>query len=159
MNISVFKNTNSEELIKLSYYATLSALEHFQSIYEKFNEVKTNGENARTSQIMSPLITLAKIIGSDYSEAIEKYSVKSQKAKEYIESQSIEGMVQDALDILKASWFIRKDYRVKRDSSTVTYGKNLEQTFLLENYLFDNRFISFDDNYVYTQLCRAFNRR
>jgi hypothetical protein len=65
-----FKEEHRAELKEITSKCCLSALEHFQEVYKAFRELKFDGISARMSQIMAPLVTLAKLAGADFERAL-----------------------------------------------------------------------------------------
>lgn len=128
MDLSVFYSTYAGELARLSSYAALSALEHFQSVFEHFNAVKTHGESARANQILKPLYSLAEIIGEDYVGAVDSYSHMNEQSKAYVDSQSVEGAIKEAIQLLALTWFNKDGFnrygivpQLQKDKGTNRY--------------------------------------
>jgi DNA primase len=69
----MFKEEHRAELKEITSKCCLSALEHFQEVYKTFRELKFDGISARMSQIMAPLITIARLSGTDFETALIGY--------------------------------------------------------------------------------------
>lgn len=92
----------------ISSRATLSSLHHFKTIGNTFhdqtglrkerqerNQVDKD-ETPRTSQILAPLLTIAKVCGDDFLEAFHTlYSEEIVKAKRQAQNDSVEGMIKN----------------------------------------------------------------
>lgn len=88
---------------ELTSKCALSILEHFQNIYKVYKENVFETENARLSQILRPIQTLANIAGPDYEKAfLEFYQNNVKVIKEEVEYETPEGALKDILiDICK----------------------------------------------------------
>jgi len=68
-----YREEHRAEIKEIASKCCLSALEHFQEVYQAFRELKFDGISARMSQIMSPLVTIAKMAGTEYEKALIGY--------------------------------------------------------------------------------------
>jgi hypothetical protein len=88
MNVTEFMTTYGDEMIKLS--SALSGLENFKTVYNNYLVTVTDSQSARADETMTPLYTLAKMVGDDYVEAITAYNISNEKSKQYVDDQSVE---------------------------------------------------------------------
>lgn len=88
---------------ELTSKCALSILDHFSEIYTAYREKVFNTHNARLSQILRPLQTLAYLAGPDYEKAfVEYYTSTIKTSKEDSEYETPEGALKDILlDIAK----------------------------------------------------------
>ena len=147
-------------MIKLSSLAALSALESFQEVYTRFNAISAlHTDSARGNQIVKPLYTLAAMIGSDYTSALDNILQANENSKSYVESQTTESLVRTALHILAASWVNGAQHMSSYDKSRIGithpkvmiyFGKNLEETYELDCEFYERGFIKYDGSFVET---------
>ena len=156
----IFNNTYGGEMIKLSSLAALSALESFQEVYTRFNAISAlHTDSDRGNQIVKPLYTLAAMIGSDYTSALDNILQANENSKSYVESQTTESLVRTALHILAASWVNGAQHMSSYDKSRIGithpkvmiyFGKNLEETYELDCEFYERGFIKYDGSFVET---------
>lgn len=101
---AVFFNLYSENLVRLSSYCALSALTNFQDVYDKFQKIEINSVTLRNRQLFRPLFTLASLIGNDYIEAIKYYDKENALSKVYGDSQSVEGIIKQSVNLVFRSY-------------------------------------------------------
>jgi 5S rRNA maturation endonuclease (ribonuclease M5) len=100
-------NENLDKIRELTSKCCLSALIHFQEIYKVFAKRDRFAETARLSQIMWPLITIARAAGDGYVKSLERYYEKSiKKAKKDIENSTPEGVLKQV--ITEAAYELKK---------------------------------------------------
>lgn len=91
-----FKEDRRSEVHSISSRCVISALVHFQRVHEIFSDVdsRMNTGNARLTQILRPLLTMAKFVGGDYTEHLLSYYDREIKTvKDEIAAGTIEGIL------------------------------------------------------------------
>lgn len=98
-DVQVYKEERRSEAHSITSRCVLSALNNFQQVYEIFsNKNMFETGNARLSQILRPLITIARLVGGDYEEHLVKfYNEEIKQTKEEIAENTVEGMVKRIL--------------------------------------------------------------
>jgi hypothetical protein len=153
ISISEFKMLYGEEMVKCSSFAALSALDNFQTVYKNYMKTETESESARANEIMKPLYTLAKMVGKDYIDAIKAYNISNEKSKEYVDGQSVEGVIKEALSMIALSSLDSHNFQRDGIVPKIMYYENgdcyidKESTFKFDTFLLKT--ISYDGNYVY----------
>lgn len=83
---------------ELTSKCALSVLEHFMTIWEHYRTKTFNAGNARLSQILRPIQTLAYLAGPDYEKAfIDFYTTNVKVVKEDTEYETPEGALKHIL--------------------------------------------------------------
>lgn len=95
-----FKGERRAEVHSITSRCVISALIHFRKVSELFDSVDSRLDtgNARLTQIMRPLLTMANLVGGDYAEHLMNYYDKEIRAvKEEIAAGTVEGMISNVL--------------------------------------------------------------
>lgn len=128
---------NLDKIRKLTSMCCLSALVHFQEIYRVFAKRDIFAETARLSQIMWPLITIARAAGDDYVKSLERYYEKSiKKAKKDVESSTPEGVLKQ---VISEAAYEMKKLKEPLVTDTIRYRYNNEIRLLSKNELITRR--------------------
>lgn len=88
--------TGLEEVKAITSKCVISALTYFKEVYDLYYNPrsKISTGNARLSQIVKPLMTMAQFVGEDYEEALMRfYKNEISPVKEELSVSSLEGMV------------------------------------------------------------------
>lgn len=96
----IYKEERRPEVHSITSRCALSALTHFKKVSEMLHEPEASFEtgNARLTQILKPLITMARFVGGDYEEhLIEFYETEVRQTKDDISSGTVEGMIRSIL--------------------------------------------------------------
>lgn len=76
----------------ISSRCVLSAMTHFQKVYETFEQIHDEGDNNRLSQIMIPLFTIASLVGDDYEKPLlDYYETEIKASKQNTAENTLEG--------------------------------------------------------------------
>jgi hypothetical protein len=95
-NPIIFKEERRSEAHAITSRCVISALVHFQKVHELFNEADSRMDtgNARLTQILQPLIAMAKFVGGDYMEHLLSYYDREIKTvKDEIAASTTEGLL------------------------------------------------------------------
>jgi hypothetical protein len=153
INITEFKSLYGDEMVKLSSFAALSALENFKTVYKNYMETETNSESARENETMKPLYTLAKMVGSDYLDAIKAYNISNEQSKEYVDDQSIEGVIKNTVQYIAKAALVSNEFISHGIVSDVIKDENGDFIISKEPlFKFDCLFTKntkFDGNFIY----------
>lgn len=96
----IFKQERRNEAHSITSRCAISALEHFETVNDIFYNLDSRLEtgNARLTQIIRPLLTMAKLVGGDYEENLMRYYNREIKhTKDEISAGTIEGMIKNLL--------------------------------------------------------------
>jgi hypothetical protein len=96
----LYKEEKRPEVHSITSLCALSALTNFKTVSESFNAPNSTFEtgSARLSQIMKPLMTMARFVGGDYEQHLMHfYNTEVKEAKEEIANSTIEGMIRSVL--------------------------------------------------------------
>lgn len=109
--IEQHREHNFEEIHETTSKCCLSALENFQSIYERYKSTSFDGITARVSQILKPILSLASIAGADFVEAVEwYYKERLLPSKVEVEESNPEGLVKNILTEAALEMLGRESY-------------------------------------------------
>lgn len=93
---SVFREERREEIYNLTSRSALSALTHFEELDRVAKETNSRLQtgNLRLTQILKPLIIMARFVGGDYEEHLMRfYQNNIQSNKEETERSTLEGKI------------------------------------------------------------------
>lgn len=97
-SVKEFEEKNKEQIKQLTSYCCLSALMNFETIYEEFMKSEFTSVTSRASQILKPILVLAKLAGQDYKSAFFSYYNKNIVAeKGWTDVTTPEGILKEAL--------------------------------------------------------------
>ena len=122
----------------ISSRATLSTLKHFKQVGEIFHDqvglreerkeqnTVDKDETPRTSQILAPLLTIAKVCGEDFLTAFHNlYREEITKSKKQAKDDSLEGMIQNIVgDMAREFLGVPTNYIVAPNSFEERFGLN-----------------------------------
>lgn len=100
VDIQVFKQERRSEAHSISSRCVISALEYFQDVNTLFYDLDSRlaTGNARLSQLIRPLMTMARFVGGDYEEHLLRfYDKKIKGLKQEISNATIEGTLKNVL--------------------------------------------------------------
>ena len=91
--------------------AAISALTYFQQAYELFKKnTRIDTGNARLTQLLRPLVTMARLVGGDYEEALMKYYETAIKdAKADVKMETLDGKIEQLLTDISAELLGKRD--------------------------------------------------
>ena len=86
-------------IYSLTSRAAISVLEHFQKAHEQSLEnTRVDTGNARLTQLLAPMITIAKLVGQDYLEALMRYYEEViVHSKQEVKDETLEGRLHTIL--------------------------------------------------------------
>lgn len=93
------------------------------------------------------------MVGKDYIDAIKAYNISNEKSKEYVDGQSVEGVIKEALSLIALSSLDRNNFQRDGIVPKIMYYENgdcyidKESTFKFDVSYLKN--ITFDGNYIY----------
>ncbi|PGQ88240.1 toprim domain-containing protein [Priestia megaterium] len=124
-----YKSEKRNFIYSLTSRAAISALNHFTTVDKIFKEnTRVDTGNARLTQLLRPLITIARLVGGDYEEHLMRYYETAIKdAKEDVKMETLEGKIE----------FILKEI------SEELLGKVKENKFINTDHIY-NKEIPFD---------------
>lgn len=96
----IYKEEERSFAHSITSRAALSSLVNFKKVSGLFHESNSNLEtgNARLSQILRPLVAMARFVGGDYENHLMKfYETEVKQAKEEVSVGTVEGMVREVL--------------------------------------------------------------
>jgi DNA primase len=99
----IYREQERSKAHSITSRCVISALEYFQTVNEIYNDAnnKVMTGNARLSQIILPLVAMAKFVGGDYEEALMRfYRDDIAPVKEELSVSTQEGMVKNILKIV-----------------------------------------------------------
>lgn len=99
-NPQLYKEEKRHEVHSITSRCALSAMHNFQTVHALHNSSDTylDTGNARLSQIIKPLMTMAQFVGGDYKRHLLKfYKSEIEVTKTEIASGTVEGMVYEVL--------------------------------------------------------------
>lgn len=99
-DVQMYAEELRSDVHSITSRCVISALENFKEVSELFNGMDTLFEtgSARLTQILKPLITIAKFVGGDYEEHLIKYYEYEVKgAKDDIAGSTVEGMIRNVI--------------------------------------------------------------
>lgn len=90
-----FKGDRREFVHSISSRAAISALTHFNKVYEIFrNDTRIETGNARLTQILRPLVTMARLVGGDYEKhLLAYYETDIKDTKNEVSLSTLEGKI------------------------------------------------------------------
>lgn len=91
-----FKVEKRDYIYSITSRAAISALTHFQEADRLFQEnTRINTGNARLTQLLRPLVAIARLVGGDYEEHLMQYYRTSIKdAKKEVHETTLDGMLE-----------------------------------------------------------------
>lgn len=122
---SIFKDLRREEVHSITSRAAISALTHFKEVDRVFHDnTRVDTGNARLTQILRPLVTIARVVGGDYEEhlmAFYKNEVQSSKAD--VALSTLEGKIkytllsiaEEHLGLTKKPWVLKLTHAYDKD--------------------------------------------
>lgn len=121
----VFKTKRRQEVYDVSSRATLSALTHFCDVDRQANaDNRLDTGNLRLTQILEPLITIARVVGGDYEEHLRSfYQSTIQSNKEETALDTLEGKMkhilvsisEEILGYAKRPWVLGVNHSYDKD--------------------------------------------
>ena len=99
-DVQLYKEELRGDVHSVTSRCVLSALENFNEVSQLFNSIDSLFEtgNARLTQILKPLVTVARFVGGDYEKHLMEYYEKEVKqSKAEVSEGTTEGMVRSIL--------------------------------------------------------------
>lgn len=122
---NIFKGERRDEVYSISSRAAISALTHFKRVDEVFRtNTRVDTGNARLTQILRPLVTIARVVGGDYEDHLMTfYKSEVQSAKADIALSTLEGKIkyilmsisEEILGLSKNKWIIDQTHAFPKD--------------------------------------------
>lgn len=107
----------------------LSALENFKEVSDRFHGIDSLFEtgSARLTQILKPLVTIARFVGGDYEEHLMKYyDTEIKQTKDDISEGTTEGMVRTVLKRISEEFLGLQSEQWATDPTQHLYGAKIE---------------------------------
>lgn len=122
----VFKGERRGEVHSISSRAALSALERFKEVDELFsNDTRVDTGNARLTQILRPLVTIAKLVGGSYEDHLMNfYKTVIKEKKEETNLETLDGKIKHILLTISEEVLGLTDKRLFTESNHI-YDKEI----------------------------------
>lgn len=125
-DVMFYCSENIDQIRDLTSRCCLSALAHFQEIFKIYRHKEFIAGSARLSQIIWPIMTIAKAAGDEYVKSLERYyNVYIKNLKAEMESNTPEGALKQV--VIEAAYELKglkKPYVT--DDKRYNYDKKIE---------------------------------
>lgn len=125
----------------ISSRCVISALENFGKVSNIFNGMDALFEtgNARLTQIIKPLVTIAKFVGGDYEEHLMKYyEGEIKQSKKEIDESTVEGMVRSVLKRVSEEYLGMQSEIWATDPTQHLYSSKIDYSHTTRVFEIDN---------------------
>lgn len=161
----IFKGERRDEVYSITSRAAISALTYFQQVDEIFQtNTRVDTGSARLTQIMRPLVTIARLVGGDYEQHLMTfYKTEIKNKKDDIALNTLEGKIkyillslsEEMLDLSKNRWVLGYAHTYEKaptiDKVTGMFELDSMHFKVFAEELADNP----TDNYSFRQLNNA----
>lgn len=127
IDVEEFYGGRREEVHSITSRAAISALSHFQTIYDMFQSAdRVATGNARLTQILRPLVAIARVVGGDYEDHLMRfYSTDIKNSKAETALNTLEGKVkhvllsiaEEVLGVSRTPWVLGKSHLYDKEIS------------------------------------------
>ena len=94
-NPLIYKRDKRHQVYSITSRAVISVLTHFEQAHQISTEnTRLDTGNARLTQLLSPLVTIARLVGGDYEEALIRYYEEViVSSKQEVKEQTLDGRI------------------------------------------------------------------
>jgi hypothetical protein len=132
IDTNIYKEERRDEIYSITGRAAISALTHFNEVARVFHDnTRLDTGNARLTQILRPLVTIARVVGGDYEEhLLAFYQNEVQSAKADVALTTLEGKIkhilfsiaEEHLNLAKTRWILGYTHAFDKEISVDKNG-------------------------------------